>query len=788
MATDKTAPDYLQWRQQQQDPASFSPTSSGSSGSSDSSAASSSPPLPAEFSLSPKSKRILSLKTYLAKVPEWSNPARMKSLYSVFDKLKESNIFGYEANIKWWRAVILGAARNGLLSMCPSSASLSSRYNSTATSNEEAEVLVCEPTGTATGILELDLEYVAARFEKNGMRPASLQTVMDEMNLLGEIVPHSQFLPWAGVTWSGWFLHKAVKAPLLWSLKQLSLSNSSPTPSSSSPKLASTGFGSPGGAGSGSNGVRGSASTGGLLSVGNGIGLGLSSSISPSATRETFVIIPFVQEAAARIIKLQQEASFHASDNVMTFEDFRQKFSRTALLPIRGKPSNDDGMSSGPLLVLTDRDLEIVLRYMHYEMKVLITGKLDTNSHSNEVQDDEMVIRFATKDALQSKSRQEITAADRGIIELRHTCKRLEKQVQEVEGRMSELKEKARICVRKNQRPQAAFALRTRKSLEDVLHKRLQSLDTLSSILFRIQSSETDAEILQSYRLGAKTLAAVMATKDVDGTETLSVEAVEKTMDRISDVFADQQEVDDAISIGTSMMITSTGGMDESELMAELDALVDSKPQQISPSISPPLANKITAPEKRASPVRLVPAHRKQTPPLTASGTTSATATGKPTTIKRTTPPLASEPRLSSSASSHSSITLGKRVAEIPEAGVVKQRRVSESSVCSSPHGASVMTENEHGSPSTTTISTTPETSKMDVDHATTDTTTPIPSAANTNANTDGLLSQEEREFEELVKELEEIHAPTNMDHVMDDVQPVKEVKVGKEKPMLENA
>ncbi|KAF9937933.1 hypothetical protein BGZ67_000705 [Mortierella alpina] len=557
-------PEFMQWRQETD--TRISPSSSGSSGCS---AASLSPKLPTEFSLSPTSRRFLSLKTYLSKLPEWSNPPRMKSLYSMFTKLKETNKFGYDANVKWWRGVLLGAARNGLLSMCPPNSTLP-HYLTSAT-DEPTETLY-EATGSATGILELDLDYVASRFERNRMRPAALPSVMEEMAALGEIVPRSEFLPWAGVSWSGWLIHKTVKVPLLWGLERLGLSNSSPTPRSDSPQLVSTRFGSPGS--SGPNGGRGN--TSGLLSVDNGIGLGLSSAAPVMSTSpETYVILPFVREAAARIVKLQEEASLHPSDNVMTFQDFRQKFSRTALLPIRGASTSDNSTTKGLQLILTDRDLEILLRYMQYEMNVLMTGKLDINSTSNQVQDYEMIVRFSTKNRLiKEKPRQEITKADRGIIELRQTCKTLEIQVEDVEKRIVEMTEKAQACVKKNQRRQAAYALRTRKHLEDVLQKRLQSLNMLSTILFRIQASETDTQILHSYKLGANTLASIMATKGADGKQVLSLNEVEKTMDQIAETFADQQEVDDAISAGAG-----TGEISDEELMAELDALVGSSPK-----------------------------------------------------------------------------------------------------------------------------------------------------------------------------------------------------------------
>ncbi|ORZ20907.1 Snf7-domain-containing protein [Lobosporangium transversale] len=723
-----------------------------------------------ELALSPKTNRKLSLQTYLVSLPEWTSTTRLVSLYSEFDKLKETNPYGYEANINWWRSVILGAARNGFLSNYQSfSPVLSPRYlqqDPIASGSSSRSNPTYEATGNAIGILELDLDQLGIKFQKNGRRPSSLQAVMTEMTRLGEVVPRSEFLPWAGVGWTGWVFHKVVKAPLLWSLKQLSLSDSSSSPSfSASPTLASTGFGNSGGVSGGSNSninIGGSASSTGMLSSSNGLGLGLTSSSSTSSIRrETYVILPFVKEAAARIIKLQQEsAGYHASENLMTFTEFRQRFSRTALLPLQRKLSRDETTGAGSVLVLTDRDLEIVMRYMQFEMKVLITGKLDVSKHDNEVQEHEMVIKFATKDIIRNKSKQEITAADRGIIELRETCKRLDTQVQDIEARIIELTEKARSCVRKNQRSQAAFALRQRKNLDDVLNKRIKSLDTISSILFRIQSSETDAEVLQSYRLGASTLESVMASKDQNGRQLLSRDNVESTMDRLADVFADQEEVDQAMNEGTEVLLQSTAsnGMDEDELMAELDALME---QKTTPETAKDTKNTAEALKHVNSEV-LVPTS-STSPPIPASEF-------MPTSPSR--------------AHSSSSIpTPGKRVAEVPEQAFVKQRKVSQSRVHSQRRDSNdhnvISTEDQPsisvtdnagaeyvaaGSPHDIKHSEQEPSasSRMETDHAhaSDSVTGQLQRPILSQVASEGLSTQEERDLDAMLSELENIKAP----------------------------
>lgn len=216
------------------------------------------------------------------------------------------------------------------------------------------------------------------------------------------------------------------------------------------------------------------------------------------------------------------------------------------------------------------------------------------------------------------------------------------------------LTEKAKACLKKNQRSQATYALRQRKHLDEVLNKRLKSIDTISSIFFRIQSSETDAELLQSYKLGASTLASVMATKDENGQEMLTRDNVDATMDRLADVFADQQEVDQAMSDGANLLMetTHTGEDDEDALMAELEAMAEAESTSMS---APSTVKATTPPKKHTSPER-------------------------PSAIKKTTPPLPTDPFVSQSYGP-TPTTPGKRVAEIPVQAYVKQRKVSQATI-----------------------------------------------------------------------------------------------------------
>lgn len=297
--------------------------------------------------------------------------------------------------------------------------------------------------------------------------------------------------------------------------------------------------------------------------------------------------------------------------------------------------------------------------------------------------------------------------------------------------------------MKRSQRLQASYALKRRKNLEDVLNKRIKSLETISSILFRIQSSETDAEVLQSYRLGTNTLAAVMSTKNQDGAQLLSRDNVESTMDRLADVFADQEEVDEALSAGTEGLLESSvpGGIDEDELMAELDALTE--------STVPP------------SPSRQPPGKIKSSPPPARDQMSEPT-------------PLASSPTENRSST-------GKRVAEIPEqAAFVKQRKVSQATIHSQRSSGSVNSV----SPTPSFHSETAQEDSMALDQPETlgdqqssKDTAMVTDSSHTDASeakemsvtseeeeheqeVEGLSTQEERDLQAMLTELEDIGVP----------------------------
>lgn len=129
--------------------------------------------------------------------------------------------------------------------------------------------------------------------------------------------------------------------------------------------------------------------------------------------------------------------------------------------------------------------------------------------------------------------------------------------------------------------------LRARKQLEDLLGKRLNSLDTLQSTLLRVEASAgdvevrayynvpllisclnlRDAQIMKSYESSTATLRAILTHP------SLQREKIDETMDAMASANADAKETDDAIRMGMEMA-QADAGIDEAELEDELKALL----------------------------------------------------------------------------------------------------------------------------------------------------------------------------------------------------------------------
>lgn len=133
----------------------------------------------------------------------------------------------------------------------------------------------------------------------------------------------------------------------------------------------------------------------------------------------------------------------------------------------------------------------------------------------------------------------------------------------------------------KNQKPQAVYMLRKKKQIEEILDRRLKTLETMETILLKIETSQNDLQVVEAFNMGANTLRSLLSDK---GT-------VEQTMEKLQDTLEDQKQVEEAMTIGNEEISNQTIGMTNEELENELDSMItaDKRPPSRRETLTQPI-------------------------------------------------------------------------------------------------------------------------------------------------------------------------------------------------------
>lgn len=133
--------------------------------------------------------------------------------------------------------------------------------------------------------------------------------------------------------------------------------------------------------------------------------------------------------------------------------------------------------------------------------------------------------------------------------------------------------EKINALVRDKRIELAKSHLRSRKQLEELLAKRTNTLETMQTVLLRLETAAGDIQIMQAYESATTTMKALLAHP--------SLKNADQTLDAMADALADQKEVEDAIGSA------ARADIDEDELSAELAAL---EIKELAPEVKAPVA------------------------------------------------------------------------------------------------------------------------------------------------------------------------------------------------------
>jgi len=177
---------------------------------------------------------------------------------------------------------------------------------------------------------------------------------------------------------------------------------------------------------------------------------------------------------------------------------------------------------------------------------------------------------------------------------IKTTLTKLETQIAKLKQDISQCVKDASYALNTlKKKDKALLHLKRRQSLVSLLEKREGSARTLEEILDKIDEARTNKDILDAYKAGTA------AIRRVTQHMGLTPEAVDDAMIQLSEVMADQNEIDLAFRQGADDIV---GPLDTEDLNTELDALMAGEEASSATTLVSPLTQ---VPSSASSPSRL---------------------------------------------------------------------------------------------------------------------------------------------------------------------------------------
>ncbi|KAI8367230.1 Snf7-domain-containing protein [Choanephora cucurbitarum] len=250
------------------------------------------------------------------------------------------------------------------------------------------------------------------------------------------------------------------------------------------------------------------------------------------------IVMPTVDQYARIIIQQHTRKPLcSVLDHLLSFDEFRHQF--------RSLPCYQQ-----TCVQLSDLDLWLLLRYLvhHYGVAVERWGQMT-------------VIKMPSR---MEQERAVISEEEKAIVQLKTTCAILHQQIDQLETTLHELWLSAKEHYTFNKKAQAVYRLKKMKKLEGVLEERYKTLDTMETVLLKIEAAQNDLQVIQAFNLGTETLRTILANHPLD--------QIEDTMDRLKDTLEEQHQIETA-------MESHTNDEEEEELEQQLLALqLEDKP------------------------------------------------------------------------------------------------------------------------------------------------------------------------------------------------------------------
>ncbi|PHZ14555.1 uncharacterized protein RHIMIDRAFT_235328 [Rhizopus microsporus ATCC 52813] len=397
-------------------------------------------------------KKHSKLKSYLAsnyvEFAEDQTSMRLNSLYSDFSKSHTVNPYAYEANVEFWRAIVLDCNQQGYLR--------TPKY--------------------ATAINKHTIAEDFRRPLKG--KPLALDCVLEHMEKKGDLMTIDKFIQTYTfkATWAEWFYHR-LSPSRYW---------------------------------------------------------------HSSSEDHFYVIMPTIELIAKHIISEHFEIpTKRTTDHLFTLSAFKHKYAHHFVNEID----------------LTEDDIMLVLRYLHIHYGIAVEENVKGYGTTYQV------IKFPSRQGEIA----DITKHDEAMISIQTTCHALSIQIDELQKKIEEFERLSVEEHKKGHKAKSLYYIRKRKGFQQVLEKRIKSMETMDNILMKIETSHDDLQVVQAFNVGADTL------RDLLGQDGLSIETINDVMEKVSNSLQDQNEIEEAMQSG----MNDTIPYNDQEIEAELAQLIE---------------------------------------------------------------------------------------------------------------------------------------------------------------------------------------------------------------------
>lgn len=128
-----------------------------------------------------------------------------------------------------------------------------------------------------------------------------------------------------------------------------------------------------------------------------------------------------------------------------------------------------------------------MLKHLQRTQQIIVTD-LDDDEHAT--------IKFLHAAPASAKKKvAKISEADKGVITLRRSLQKMEKEASVVQGKIEELDQEVRSLVRAGKKPVALRVLKKKKLYEKALEQKDTVITNIGNMLHRLENSETDEKV-----------------------------------------------------------------------------------------------------------------------------------------------------------------------------------------------------------------------------------------------------------------------------------------------------